>query len=88
MGSLIVVIAVAALAFIWIRGTRRNRARWLARLDLPGTWDREGQWGRLELTGELTSDQRDALLRIADRCPVHRTLHSELDIQTRLDPPD
>jgi hypothetical protein len=36
MGSLIVVIAVAALAFIWIRGTRRNRAQWLARLDLPG----------------------------------------------------
>jgi hypothetical protein len=53
MGSLIVVIAVAALAFIWIRGTRRNRAQWLARLDLPGIWEREGEWGRLELSGEL-----------------------------------
>jgi len=53
MGSLILVIVVAALAFTWIRGTRRNRASWLARLDLPGTWEREGEWGRLELTGDL-----------------------------------
>jgi hypothetical protein len=53
VGSLILVIAVGALAFIWIRGTRRNRARWLARLDLPGVWEREGEWGRLELVGDL-----------------------------------
>ena len=53
MGSLALVIAAAALAFVWIRGTRRNRARWLARLDLPGIWEREGEWGRLELSGDL-----------------------------------
>lgn len=53
MASLILVIIVGVLAFIWIRGTRRNRARWLARLDLPGIWEREGEWGRLELTGNL-----------------------------------
>lgn len=53
MGSLAVVILVAALAFLWIRGTRRNRAAWLTRLDLPGVWEREGEWGRLELSGEL-----------------------------------
>ena len=39
----------------------------------------------LELSGDLSDDQRNDLLRIADRCPVHRTLHSEIDIQTRLD---
>jgi len=48
---------------------------------------REGRIDRierhLEIEGNLTEDQRNALLRIADRCPVHRTLHSEIDIQTR-----
>lgn len=53
---------------------------------------REGRIDRiersLELTGDLSIDQRNELLRIADRCPVHRTLHSEIDIQTRLGEPD
>ncbi len=53
MGSLLVVIAVTALVVVWVRGTKRNRAQWLARLDLPGIWEREGEWGRLELTGDL-----------------------------------
>jgi uncharacterized OsmC-like protein/fermentation-respiration switch protein FrsA (DUF1100 family) len=42
----------------------------------------------LELAGDLSNDDKNDLLRIADRCPVHRTLHSEIDIQTRLDKPD
>ncbi len=53
---------------------------------------REGRIDRiernLEITGDLSDDQRDDILRIADRCPVHRTLRSEIDIQTRLDRPD
>jgi len=53
MGSLLVVIAVTALVVVWVRGTRRNRQRWLERLDLPGIWEREGAWGRLELVGSL-----------------------------------
>ena len=53
MGSLLVVIAVTALVVVWVRGTRRNRLQWLAKLDLPGIWEREGEWGRLELTGGL-----------------------------------
>lgn len=36
----------------------------------------------VSLTGDLTEAQRDRLLQIADRCPVHRTLHSELQVQT------
>lgn len=39
------------------------------------------------LTGNLDSDQRQKLLEIADKCPVHRTLHSEVHITTRLDEP-
>src|SRR5258706_1066045 len=38
----------------------------------------------IELTGTLTEDQRSKLLEISNRCPVHRTLISEIDIKTRL----
>lgn len=34
--------------------------------------------------GELTSEQRHRLLEIANKCPVHRTLQSEIDIATSL----
>ena len=53
MASLVVVLIVAAIAFTWVRGTRRNRLRWLEKLDLPGVWEREGEFGRLELSGSL-----------------------------------
>jgi putative redox protein len=38
----------------------------------------------IELLGDLSEEQREDLLRIADRCPVHRTLHSEIHVKTRL----
>lgn len=38
----------------------------------------------IELEGDLTGEQRQRLLEIADRCPVHRTLHSEIKVRTRL----
>jgi putative redox protein len=38
----------------------------------------------LSLDGALTGEQRARLLDIANRCPVHRTLKSEISIQTRL----
>lgn len=38
----------------------------------------------ITLTGNLTDDQRSALLVIADKCPVHRTLHAGLVVSTRL----
>jgi putative redox protein len=38
----------------------------------------------LELKGPLAEDQRARLLDIANKCPVHRTLTSEIDIRTRL----
>ena len=47
-----------------------------------------GQLDRVErtirLTGDLDDEQRQRLLEIADRCPVHRTLHSEVDVSTTL----
>jgi putative redox protein len=36
------------------------------------------------LEGALTAEQRARLLEIAGHCPVHRTLTSEINIQTRL----
>jgi uncharacterized OsmC-like protein len=36
------------------------------------------------LVGNLTDEQRQRLLEIANNCPVHRTLTSEIHIQTRL----
>ncbi len=38
----------------------------------------------VELFGTLTEEQRSRLLEIANKCPVHRTLTSEIDIRTRL----
>jgi len=34
--------------------------------------------------GDLDGEQRSKLLEIADKCPVHRTLHSEVQVVTRL----
>lgn len=39
---------------------------------------------KITLTGDLTEQQRQRLLEIADRCPVHRTLEGEIEIQTQL----
>ncbi|WP_369689433.1 OsmC family protein, partial [Mycobacterium avium] len=36
----------------------------------------------ITLIGPLDGDQRAKLLDIADRCPVHRTLRSEVSIHT------
>ena len=38
----------------------------------------------IQLSGALDAEQRRRLLEIADRCPVHRTLHSEVNVRTTL----
>jgi len=38
----------------------------------------------IELTGNLDDAQKRRLLEIAERCPVHRTLTSEINIRTTL----
>lgn len=47
---------------------------------------KEGMLDRIErsitLRGALDAEQRRRLLEIADKCPVHRTLTSEIDIRT------
>ena len=38
----------------------------------------------ITLEGELTDEQRQRLLEIANRCPVHRTLTSEIKVRSQL----
>jgi putative redox protein len=38
----------------------------------------------IEIAGPLDATQRQRLLEIAEKCPVHRTLHSEIKIRSRL----
>jgi putative redox protein len=49
---------------------------------------KQGRLDRIErviaLEGALDPVQRQRLLEIADMCPVHRTLTSEIKIETRL----
>jgi len=49
---------------------------------------KEGKLDQIErelvLSGRLDATQRAKLAEIADKCPVHRTLTSEIKIRTRL----
>jgi uncharacterized OsmC-like protein len=49
---------------------------------------KEGMLDRIErdiqLTGPISDEQRLKLLEIANKCPVHRTLTSEIQIATRM----
>ena len=49
---------------------------------------REGRIDRIEreieITGDVDEAARQRLLEIADKCPVHRTLHSEVLVESRL----
>jgi uncharacterized OsmC-like protein/pimeloyl-ACP methyl ester carboxylesterase len=38
----------------------------------------------IRLEGELSEEERQRLLEIGGRCPVHRTLHSEVKVRSRL----
>jgi uncharacterized OsmC-like protein/alpha-beta hydrolase superfamily lysophospholipase len=55
-------------------------------VDCENCETKEGMIHRIEreitLEGNIDAAQRARLLEIADKCPVHRTLHSEIDIKT------
>jgi uncharacterized OsmC-like protein len=40
----------------------------------------------IRMVGELSEEQRRTLLAVAEKCPVHRTLTSRIQIQTRTVP--
>ena len=41
----------------------------------------------LVIVGDMSDEQRDRMVEIADRCPVHRTLHGEVKVRTVLASP-
>jgi len=38
----------------------------------------------ISVNGDLSTDQREKLIEIADKCPVHRSLHHEVKVTTKL----
>ncbi len=72
------------------RVTVRLRHEKIHAADCAECETKDGKIDRIErdivLEGALDDAQRARLLEIANRCPVHRTLHSEVLIPTRLVP--
>lgn len=67
---------------VWLRHSKIYAA------DCADCETREGMLDRIErdvrFDGPLSADQRARLLEIANMCPVHRTLTSEISIRTKL----
>ena len=68
--------------------TVRLRHSRIHAVDCENCETKEGRLDRIdvviEITGELSDEQRKRLVEIAGKCPVHRTLTSEIDIRTRI----
>lgn len=62
-------------------GQRRIHAEDCAQCESDTGWVHEIDV-ELEFSGALTNEQRDRLLEISDRCPVHRTLTGEIIIRS------
>jgi putative redox protein len=64
---------------------RLDRSR-IHAADCENCETQEGMLDRIDraitLAGDLTQEERTRLLQIADKCPVHRTLTSEVEIRT------
>jgi putative redox protein len=56
-------------------------------IDRDTTDERQGTYRlarRIELVGALDDAQRQRLLEIADRCPIHRLMHSKIEVTSSL----
>jgi putative redox protein len=66
---------------VWLRHSKVYAA------DCSECETREGMLDRIErdvrFEGPLSAEQHSRLLEIANKCPVHRTLTSEINIRTR-----
>ena len=67
---------------VWLRHSKIYAA------DCSECETRKGMLDRIErdvrFEGPLSAEQHSRLLEIANKCPVHRTLTSEINIRTRL----
>ena len=66
---------------VWLRHSKINAS------DCPECETKEGMLDRIErdiqFTGPLTAEQASKLIEIANKCPIHRALTSEIYIRTR-----
>ncbi|HEX4510717.1 MAG TPA: OsmC family protein, partial [Burkholderiaceae bacterium] len=80
--------ALGACTAMTIEWTAKKRGIALGHVDVRVTQSRtmEGHLFRrsIQLQGDLTDDQRQELLRAADRCPVSRTLRGHIAVDARL----
>lgn len=57
-------------------------------IEVTFDWDNEASKSmftrKIELLGDLTEEQRERLLKIADKCPVHKVLMHPTEIETSL----
>jgi uncharacterized OsmC-like protein/alpha/beta superfamily hydrolase len=71
-----------------VRVTVRLKHEKIHAADCADCETKEGRIDRIDrvvtLEGELDDAQRAKLMEIADKCPVHRTLHSEVKVVTRV----
>jgi putative redox protein len=67
---------------VWLRHSKIYAA------DCAECESKEGMLDRIErevrFEGPLTAEQSSRLLEIANKCPVHRTLTSEISIRTQI----
>ena len=64
-----------------------NRQKWnLQSADVKVTIDKEGPESHItreiKLIGELTDEQKNRLMEIANKCPLHKLLTSKIEITT------
>jgi putative redox protein len=55
--------------------------------ETPASGERRNHYAisrRIEIDGDLTAEERERLLAVANKCPVHRTLSGEIAITTTL----
>lgn len=57
-------------------------------IEVTFEWDNDASKSvftrKIELIGDLTEEQRERLLKIADKCPVHKVLMHPTEVETTL----
>lgn len=80
--------ALGACTSMTLRMYAERKALPLSRVDVSVSHEREGRVDRfvrvVHLDGDLDEAQRETLLSIANRCPVHRALEGATQIVTTL----
>ncbi len=87
----LLLAALGSCTSMTVRAYARRKGWDLRHVEVRITGERVGEvfqmHRRIQLEGTLDAEQRTRLLEIAGRCPVHRTLTGEVQIESALDAP-